>query len=309
MKILFLIGTGRCGSSVVHEVLARHPDVGFVSNLDDRLAPLGLTGSWNSLVYRNVPPRLTRKGRLRFAPSEGYRIFDREVSRVISRTHRDLTEADAFPWLAERMTHAVERRARAQGCSLFAHKFTGWPRAGLLGEVFHDAKFVHVVRDGRAVANSFLQASWWTGVFGPDVWSLGPLPPAYADEWERSGRSVVGLAAIAWKILIDAHEEAASRLDAGRWLTVRYEDVVANPDEWFERIVRFAGLEWRQAFARALARQPFRLDRREAFRAELGAEHVAVLDRLLREHLERYGYLGARREGAGVTTRLPGDGT
>jgi hypothetical protein len=292
MNVLFFVGTGRCGSSLIHEVVARHRDVGFISNVDDRLAVLGLTGRWNGSVYRRVPPRWTRKERLRFAPSEGYRIFDREVSRALSKTHRDLTAADAFPWLVDRMERAVARRAGAQRCAVFTHKFTGWPRAGFLAEVFPNARFVHVVRDGRAVANSYLQMPWWTGLAGPDVWSLGPLPPEYEQEWESAGRSLVSLAAIAWKILMDAHEAAEAKLGPDRWLTVRYEDVVAEPQGGFDRILRFAGLEWSPAFARALSCHRFRRDRREAFRTELGPEHVAALDRSLGEHLERYGYLG-----------------
>ncbi|MEY2426226.1 MAG: hypothetical protein QOI61_1798, partial [Actinomycetota bacterium] len=33
----FVLGTGRCGSTLVHELLARHHDVGFLSNIEDRL--------------------------------------------------------------------------------------------------------------------------------------------------------------------------------------------------------------------------------------------------------------------------------
>ena len=32
----WVLGTGRCGSTLVHEVLARHPGVGFLTNLEDR---------------------------------------------------------------------------------------------------------------------------------------------------------------------------------------------------------------------------------------------------------------------------------
>jgi len=38
--LFFVIGTGRCGLTEVAELLARHPDVGFVSNLDDKLSRL-----------------------------------------------------------------------------------------------------------------------------------------------------------------------------------------------------------------------------------------------------------------------------
>ncbi|MBA2427556.1 MAG: hypothetical protein H0V60_10830, partial [Actinobacteria bacterium] len=77
-KFVFLISNGRSGSSLVHELLARHPEVGFISNLEDRLPSLPPSaGRYNNLLYRRMPPSLTQKGRLRFAPSEAYRILTR----------------------------------------------------------------------------------------------------------------------------------------------------------------------------------------------------------------------------------------
>ncbi|GIV00045.1 MAG: hypothetical protein KatS3mg014_1660 [Actinomycetota bacterium] len=58
----FILGTGRCGSTLIHDLVARHPDVGFLSNLDDRLGRALFGGRWNSPLYRRVPPALTRKG-------------------------------------------------------------------------------------------------------------------------------------------------------------------------------------------------------------------------------------------------------
>jgi omega-hydroxy-beta-dihydromenaquinone-9 sulfotransferase len=201
-----------------------------------------------------------------------------------------LTAADVFPWIAARMEETIKRRARAQRCALFTHKFTGWPRARFLASVFREAKFIHVVRDGRAVANSYLQMPWWTGIYGPDAWSLGPLGPRYAAEWEATGNSLVALAGIAWKILMDAHEAAEAQIDHGRWLTLRYEDVVSNPRPSFEKILAFVGLDSGPTFERGLARHHFYPDRRKAFHAELGPENVAVLEHLLVGHLQRYGY-------------------
>src|SRR5829696_721624 len=202
----FVIGTGRCGSTLVHEVLARHSEVGFVSNLDDKLSTLDLDGRWNNVLLRRAAPRdprlgpfrdrprLVERGRLRVAPSEGWQVLERQVSPILSRPHRDLLASDATRWLEARLRRFFERRMAAQGRPVFLHHVTGWPRAGLLHAVFPDARFIHVVRDGRAVANSLLQTSWWTGHQGPSNWDFGPLPEPYAKEWEASGQSYVLLA-------------------------------------------------------------------------------------------------------------------
>lgn len=289
-SMAFLLGTGRCGSSLLCEMIARHPDVGFISNIDDRLARLGVRGSWNNAVYRRVPQRLTLKGRLRFAPSEGYRILDREVSPILVAPPRDLVADDAAPWLVDRLRDTFLRRARAQGQPMFVHKFTGWPRAGLLAEVFPNARFVHVVRDGRAVAASMVRMPWWTGVAGPDAWSWGPLPQLYRDEWEASGRSYPMLAGVQWKTLLDAFDTAADHIPGGRWLEVRYEDLLDDPRCVVGEVSSFLGLPSDRGFEQAVEGYELDSSRADGYRAALAPSDVLALDRSLAQHLRRRGY-------------------
>ena len=292
-EFAFMVGTGRCGSTLVHEVLARHPRIGFVSNLDDNVALLARAGGrWNARAYRLVPPRFTTKGRVRFAPSEAYNALDREVSPILSTPFRDLVAGDVTPWLERRVDTFFRSRRDAQAADVFLHKFTGWPRVGFLDRVFPGSRFIHVVRDGRAVACSWLQMPWWGGYEGPDHWQWGPLPPDYAEEWEASGRSFVVLAGIGWKLLLDAYERAREAVPAGAMLEVRYEDIIDEPRRWFEVMLEFLGLPWDSAFDAGFARYTFGSNRTASFARDLGADDVALLDRTLGPHLERWSYLG-----------------
>lgn len=292
-RFAFVLGTGRCGSTLLHEIVARHPDVGFVSNLDDRFRRGPRAGRWNNPLYRRVPVGWTRKGRLRFAPSEAYDALERYVSPVLIEPSHDLTAADATPWLVERLRRYFAARAATQGRALFLHKLTGWPRAGLLDAAFPDARFVHVIRDGRAVASSFLQMPWWSGHRGPEHWTYGTLDGDDRKHWEAAERSQTVLAGLCWKILVEAHEEARAALAPGRWLDVRYEDLLAEPDTVMTEVLGFLGLDPDRRFDRALAR--YRLDpgRAEAFRADLGSDAVAAIERAVADPLRRYAYLDA----------------
>lgn len=287
---VFVLGTGRCGSTLVHEVLARHPEVGFVSNVDDRLASLGLLGRWNNAVYRRIPDRFTRKGRLRYAPSEAYRVLDAQVSPLLDQPFRDLTAADATPWLTERFRTFFERRRVAQAKPVFLHKFTGWPRSGFVREALPAAKFVNVIRDGRAVANSWLQMPWWLGYGGPAQWHWGPLPDEYEQVWDSSGRSHVMLAGLGWNILMDAFDQARVLVPGTDWVDVRYEDVVAEPRKEIAGLLSFMGLEWTPEFEAAFSTYTFSSGRSDAFRRDLGEADVAALGAALAPHLSAHGY-------------------
>lgn len=288
----FVLGTGRCGSTLVHEIIARHPDVAFLSNVEDRLPLPPGSGRWNGSIYRRTPEWLTRKGRLRFAPSEGYRALAREVSPAIVAPARDLLAEDASPWMTAALRRSFGARADAQGRDVFLHKFTGWPRARLLHRVFPDARFVHVVRDGRAVANSFLQMPWWRGYEGPERWGWGPIPQAYEHEWQVSKGSFAVLAGIQWKMLIDAFVEARGELPADRWLEIRYEDIVADPRARMEEILGFLELTWTPRFEEGFGRYRFRPERTAAYRDDLGIKEVESLDAILAGHLAQLGYPG-----------------
>jgi hypothetical protein len=293
VDLAFVLGTGRCGSTLVHEIIARHPDVGFVSNLEDRFPFLPVPSRFNNDIYRRVPDALTTKGHVRFAPSEGYRALDREVSPVISAPVRDLLAEDVTPWLERRFRTFFTARAQAQGRPLFLHKFTGWPRSGFVRRIFPETRFIHIVRDGRAVANSFLQMPWWQGYRGPDEWSWGPLPPAMEQEWEASGRSFAVLAGLEWKLLIEAFEAARALVPASQWLEVRYEDFVAEPREHLRSMLDHVGLAWTPAFERGFRRYTFDPGRREAYRRDLGIHDVAMLDASLAPALARLGFVNA----------------
>jgi hypothetical protein len=289
--LTFVISNGRSGSTLVHELLARHPDVGFVSNLEDRIPglPAGV-GRFNNALYRRVPPALTRKGRLRYAPSEAWRALAREVSPMLVRSSRDLLATDAMPWVADRFRRFFTERASVQAKPVFLHKLTGWPRSGFIRAVFPDARFIHVVRDGRAVVASDLRVPWWRGWAGPEHMGCGPLSEADLAEWEASGRSFPVLAGLSWRIEMDAAVAARELVPTDQWLDVRFEDVLADPPSCFKSMLAFMGLEDHPLFDAALARTRFRTDRKDAFRTELNPADIAALDALLAEHLRRWGY-------------------
>ena len=271
-RFLFVVGTGRCGSTLVADLLASHPDIGWISAYPEPLA------------------RVARAARMRPRPAEAYPLLQQHVSPMLVDPCRDLTAEDAAPWLTHKLRRFFERRANDQGRAVFMHKFTGWPRARLLAAVFPEAKFVHVVRDGRSVANSLLQVRWWRGYRGAPGWSFGELSEQERRDWEATGHSWAYLAGLEWKRLMSAFETAKDEISPDRWLDVRYEELVARPAEEAIAILRFVGLDRWDGLERELERLRVSEDRKDAYRDELRLEDVALLESLLASTLERWGY-------------------
>ncbi len=300
--LTLVVGTGRSGTTLVQETISRHPDTGFISGVDDKLPRLNLLGRHNGRLYRRAGQRpssmramseartLFERGRIRVAPSEGYGLLDRHVMSGFSTPCRDLVAEDMTPYLEPRVRSFFEDRITAQGCEMLVQHLTGWPRVGFLREACPDLKVVHVVRDGRAVANSWLQMGWWDGWLGPDRWIYGPLPDDLRALWEESGRSFPVLAALGWRMLVEAYERARELTPTAQWLDVRHEDVLADPRGTFGQILDFLGLEWTPAFEEGFGRHTIEVHRKAPWREELRPQQVDAIERVLAEPLARWGY-------------------
>ena len=271
-RFLFVIGTGRCGSTLLAEILAAHPEIGWISRFPRRLAR----------VARALP--------VAPHPIEAYGPLEQQVSPMLVDPCRDLTAEDAAPWLERRLRRFFDTYTEGEARPVFMHKFTGWPRARLLAAVFPEARFVHVYRDGRGVANSLLQVPWWRGYRGVPQWSFGDLSEEERREWEATEHSWTYLAGLEWKRLMEAFEASRAEIGSQRWLDLRYEDLVARPKEETAAALRFVDLEPWDGLDPTLSRLGVSEARKDAYRDELRPEDVSLLESMLASTLARWGY-------------------
>ena len=143
----------------------------------------------------------------------------------------------------------MKQQVRGAFCSMLTSrrdrllvKITGWPRIGFLDEIFEDARFVHILRDGRSVASSLLHVGFWTGWYGPQGWRAGQLSSEDQATWDAYDRSFVALAGLEWRIQMRAIEAARRQLDPARFLEIRYESFCEQPLETYRRVLDFADL-------------------------------------------------------------------
>lgn len=94
-------------------------------------------------------------------------------------------------------------------------------RIPLLAEALPESRFVHIIRDGRDVALSYLDVRW------------GP-------------RSIEE-AALRWKRFVGAGRRAAAALDPSRYREVRYEEFLRDPEGIVRSLCPYVDLEFESA--------------------------------------------------------------
>jgi hypothetical protein len=285
IKPIIIVGTGRCGSTLFHRLLARHPQLMWLSPLcymyPDKPA-------WNRMAVAAMDNALLRRlfGE-RIRPGENYRFWDK-YAYGFSEPCRDLVRSDVSARVKKQVRAAFEPMLTAKRNRLLI-KITGWPRIGFLNEIFEDAKFIHMLRDGRAVASSLLHVSFWRGWYGPQGWRAGLLSAEDQATWESCDRSFTALAGIEWRIQMRAMEAARQGIDDDRFLELKYETFCEDPVDHFRRVLEFAELPWSSGFEREIRAASIR-SMSNRWRDDLTPAQQAMLDDLLREDLRRYGY-------------------
>jgi hypothetical protein len=282
---IFIVGSGRCGSTLFHQALSYHPQVAFLTEACARHP----ASAWqNRMIMRLLDaPLVGRYLRRRFPANEHWAFWNWHC-RGFSRPCRDLLADDVRPNEAAHI-QAVLAGIPAGRRRRLAIKFTGWPRIGFLAGVFPDAKFIHLLRDGRAVVNSLLNVDFWQGWVGPESWGWGKLTGAEEEEWRISGKSFVVLAAIQWKRHMDAFEIAKTRLTPEQCLELKYENFARAPVSEMERVLEFCELEADGNFNAKIA--ALAVDNRNSkWRDQLTRPQQVLLEDSLRDHLRRYQY-------------------
>ncbi len=289
---VFLVGPARSGTSLVYKVLCLHPDTAYISNYLARYPHRWRLGSLNRIA-RHMPERTRRvwfsggdnayvygksrplHERLFPMPVEGEPVYE---ACGIDQTSND---ADDRPNHALHDAFAGIRRA-AGGSFLVNKRIANNRRIELLAATFPSARFISLVRDGRAVAYSLSRVDWWEG---SNVWWYGGTP----EQWRAEGRDPWELCARNWVEEMDAMDRGLAALDPSRVLTLSYESFVGDPHDALERMASFAGMAASDEWSRAVRSLRFP-NRNESWQRDLDPAAIATISRVQGDLLDRYGY-------------------
>ncbi len=283
---VFIFGVPRSGTTVTQALMASHPDLAWSSQFTNRFPEhpqLALLS--RVLDVDSVRRRLSTRWWITPRPAEPY-ILLRYVTDSAFTQPRPLAEADVTPHAASRYRHVVRQHLHWQGKSRYLQKHTGFPRTRYLRTIFPNARFVHVLRDGRAVANSLVHVGFFDSMKGS--WPWGPMRPEFEQEYLESGQAPIVLAAIWWKTLIDLIEPAMLELPSGHGVTVRYDELIVRPQETMAELAESCDLELSPVFSQRVRR--IRVSGSDDKWKQLPREEQRLLEDSLGDHLARLGF-------------------
>jgi hypothetical protein len=157
-------------------------------------------------------------------------------------------------------------------------------RVAVLRQAFPRCKFIHLVRDGRSVADSLVKVGWWAD---HQLFWAGKTPR----ELKAEGANELHIAARNWVEGMHQIERGLQQIEADGKYTLRYEQLLADPHGELRKLLKFMGVQAYadpefEAFITSLSIKPVEASWRRKW-SEADCETVTALQR---DTLARWGY-------------------
>jgi len=303
---IFIIGTPRCGSTMLHEVLSCHERTAYITNTMDlfRDPEVFYAVEWlRKKLNLNVKGERYLGDSIQVdasSPSEGMRFWGQFLRRDpfdLEWPRRSLSDFSTEEIAAAK--HYLKHVLfcfRERGADRFLNKSPALvTEIELIQAIFPDARFVHLVRDGRMVANSMIKlyrrqveqdARTEHPLFKDRHLIPYPRVPRLAEYIEQWGPEDLRTTAHIWDDCISYINGIKDGLL--HFHEVRFEDILEHPKEELDKILAFCGLPAPESGATAYEARISRIGKIQHKNVYSGFEAVEAI---AADNLRRYGYL------------------
>ena len=252
-KPIFIIGCPRSGTGIFHQLLRLHPDIAWITPVTNRCFSLKYgkfyenpsTAKYIQNIVKYLPDILVPKKysgpydgslkiKFQYETNEGHAIWN---SFCPLEDHY-LDENDLSDEAVNYFREVVKGHLEIFNKSRFVNKMPhNSMRIRYINGIFPDAKFIHILRDGRAVVNSLLKRrrlekgsinSWWATK--PKKWrKYKKLPGAQQSAYQ-------------WRDIIQQIKKDKKYLKKDQYYEFKYEDLIEKTDESMRQIISFLEL-------------------------------------------------------------------
>jgi Sulfotransferase family len=217
---LFIVGCARSGTTLVHRIVDAHPEMAITPEMH-----------WITRQFKSrnglVTPKLVSElaGHKRFAQFE---IPREEFEGLLGSG-----ETIPYPTFLNRVFGLY---GKIKNKPLVGNKTPAYVRRiPTLHALWPDAKFVHIIRDGRDVCLSILN------------WKKAERTAGRYASWEEDP---VSTTALWWERKVRKAREDGAALGPGLYHEMLYEDLVEDPERECKRLCEFLGIPYDDAMIR-----------------------------------------------------------
>ena len=271
-NLFFIVGVGRSGTTLIRLMLNSHPDVAipyethFITNYIremDKYGPLTVSANLDRLIADLLKEDLLSK-------------WDK-----VPTAQEVKQKLGSNPTLSDVIDAIYSCYAQAHGKKFWGDKSDYLDRMHDINSLFPNTKFIHIIRDGRDVAQSVLKMDW------------GPGDIIEAAEW--------------WRDHVRLGRCMGKMLPPDRYMEIRYEDLVLDTENNLRRICDFLGLPYavemlnyyknseslipaERSSQHYNADAPPMASRTYAWKTSMDKSAVAVFDKYAKTQLQAFGY-------------------
>jgi hypothetical protein len=284
---IFIVGSGRSGTTILHNLIAGHEDLAWFSNYSNTFPRMPRLAKLNN-IYKNVNiSKKYRKNRYFPCPSEGYKLWDtfhtlngkRDYGSSPPFTENDVKNADV-----NLMKKTILDHIKYSGSPRFVNKNTrNSRRIKYLNSIFPDSNFIHIIRDGRAVVNSIINIEWWNRL---ELW--------YEDgktvsELILEGKDEIKLAAKGWKLEVLRTMEDLKKIQKKQYIEIKYENLMTKPNEILRKIMSFLNLDDNEDFIKHV--DSFNIKNMNyKYKEQLSEQKVKIIEEEINPLLKKFNY-------------------
>ena len=250
-KPIIFIGTGRSGTTLISEIIMRHPALAYPSNYNDKFYKYPIIGIIRFLFINNFYKIYGQKkqlnevnpiSRFSFKPDENYKMWSYLTGKQIDFSRNFLLNTDIPGERMDFIRNYFIKLIKWQGKKLLAFKITGPSRISFLQQIFPDARFVYLKRKPVPIISSFYKVKFWETRGKNKLHWLGAYTDGEISEIENVKKNSIYMTTIQIKKLIDMHQYEVGNCKPNI-IEVSYEDFVKNPEKSIHTILDFANLK------------------------------------------------------------------
>ena len=224
---LFIVGCARSGTTLLQRIINAHSEVAITpeSPWICRLFEQGRGLTAEGVVKRELIPLLLQDLSPRYAR---LKIGSPELLRLL--------ESDHAIHYRSFVSSIFDLYGKAKGKELVGNKTPGFVRKiQTLQRLWPRARVIHLVRDGRDVCLSMINRPLNNPNRGPlSTWSQDPVTTA----------------GLWWEWSVKLGRQAGNALGCGLYYEMRYESLVARPQEECRALCVFLGVPYEEAMLR-----------------------------------------------------------